>query len=225
MTDFQNVEALSLALRSEKASRERFRLPLSHGQACNALWAAMKAVVEHRGRTFRLDTHTRSHIEQAAAWLTDPAATPGLMLCGLCGNGKTSLATAISWLIGYVTERELGYSRRMCMPLVTAKEIASMCMAAHRNADRHERYAALAAEPMIIIDELGEEPREVIVYGMTHTPMADLMAQRYAAQRMTVVTTNLETDQIRAKYGERIYDRFREMLTPVIFENDSYRGA
>lgn len=62
-----------------------------------------------------------------------------------------------------------------------------------------------------------------MVYGMPHTPLVDIISERYAAQRMTIITTNLEVDKLEEKYGKRIYDRFREMLTSIVFENDSYR--
>ena len=159
----------------------------------------------------------------AARWLTNPDSSPGLMLCGLYGNGKTTLAKAIAWLIGFVTERELGYSKRKNMRLYTAKNICRMCAAGEKFKEQYDEYARLFVEPMIIIDDLGEEPKEVMVYGMIHTPIIDIISERYAAQRMTIITTNLEADELKTKYGERIYDRFREMLTSIVFENDSYR--
>lgn len=58
---------------------------------------------------------------------------------------------------------------------------------------------------------------------MLHTPIVDLISERYAKQHLTVFTTNLESHQLKDKYGERITDRFREMVTSIIFENDSYR--
>lgn len=146
-----------------------------------------------------------------------------LMLCGLYGNGKTTLAKALAWLIGYITEREYGYSRRANVRFYTAKDICRLCAASEKFKEQYDQYDDIFREPMIIIDELGEEPREVMVYGMIHTPLIDLIGERYAQQRMTIITTNLDVDELKAKYGERIYDRFTEMITSVIFENDSYR--
>ena len=172
--------------------------------------SAMKAEVEYRGGVFKCDEDTRAHILTAAQWLVNPESTPGLLLCGLCGNGKTTLAKAIAWLIGYLTEREEGYSKRLCAASEKFKE-------------QYDEYGRLFTEPMMIIDDLGEEPKEVMVYGMIHTPIIDIISERYAAQRMTIITTNLEVDALKEKYGDRIIDRFREMLTSIIFTNDSYR--
>ena len=39
----------------------------------------------------------------------------------------------------------------------------------------------------------------------------------------TFITTNLTKSQIREKYGNRIADRFNEMLEVIIFKNETYR--
>ena len=109
------------------------------------------------------------------------------------------------------------------MRLITAKNICRLCAASEKFKEQYDDYNSLFNEPMMIIDDLGEEPREVMVYGMIHTPIIDIISERYAKQRMTIVTTNLETDDLKEKYGPRIYDRFQEMLTPIVFENESYR--
>ena len=223
LTNFQNVEGLSRALNRERVLRVRFSLEIPEKDAANGIYAAMKAEVEYRGGTFTLDDDTRAHILAAARWLINPDATPGLMLCGLYGNGKTTLAKAISSLIGYLTERENGYSNRKTMRLITAKNICRLCAAGEKFKEQYDDYNSLFNEPMLIIDDLGEEPREVLVYGMIHTPIIDIISERYAKQHMTIVTTNLETDDLKEKYGPRIYDRFQEMLTPIVFENESYR--
>lgn len=223
LINFQNVEGLSQALKNERALRGRFSLEISEKDCANGIYAAMKAQVEERGREFSLDDDTRSHILDAARWLINPDATPGLMLCGLYGNGKTTLAKAIAQLIGFITEYENGFSNRKTMRLYTAKTICRLCAAGEKFKEQYDTYESLFTEPMIIIDDLGEEPREVMVYGMIHTPLIDLISERYANQRMTIVTTNLEVDDLKEKYGPRIYDRLQEMLTPIVFENDSYR--
>lgn len=210
-------------LNRARDSRERFSLEIPERDAANGIYAAMKAEVEYRGGVFKLDTDTRAHILEAAKWLIDANASPGLMLCGLCGNGKTTLAKAIARLISFLSERELGYSNRKIMKLITAKDICRLCAASEKFKEQYDDYNDLFKEQMMIIDDLGEEPREVMVYGMIHTPIIDLISARYTKQLITIVTTNLETDDLQEKYGPRIYDRLQEMLTPIVFENDSYR--
>lgn len=222
--NFQNVEELSRTLRAARVSKERFSLDLPEKDVANGLYAAMKAEVERRGGKFSLDEDTRNHILSAAKWLVTPNAKFGLMLCGLYGNGKTTLAKAISYLVEYVTERERGFTRRSCMQIITAKNICRLCAAGEKFKEQLDAYEALFKAPMLVIDDLGEEPMEIMVYGMIHTPLIDLISERYSRQLLTIITTNLNTDEIKAKYGPRIYDRFKEMLTSIIFENDSYRS-
>lgn len=223
LINFQNVEALSQVLNRERVLRERFSLEIPEADAANAICAAMKAEVEYRGGKFRLDDDTHTHILSAAKWLINSHGTPGLMLCGLYGNGKTTLAKAIAQLIGFLTERENGYSNRMRMRLIRAKEICRLCSASEKFKEQYDEYQRLFNEPMMIIDDLGEEPREVMVYGMIHTPVIDILEDRYEKQYMTIVTTNLETDDLKNKYGPRVCDRFKEILTSIVFENDSFR--
>lgn len=183
----------------------------------------MKAVVERRGCTLEFDDATRQHVVEAAQWLVDPNKTSCLALMGLSGNGKTTLAIAIRWLVEYVTEIELGFIHRREVKFYTAKDICRLCAAGEKSLEKLSEYEKLSSDSMLIIDDLGEEPKEVLVYGMVHTPIIDILSHRYQSQRLTIITTNLDADSLKTRYGVRIADRFREMITPIAFENDSYR--
>ena len=71
---------------------------------------------------------------------------------------------------------------------------------------------------LIIVDDLGTEPREVLEFGNVYTSLIDLITTRYEEQLYTIFTTKLEE-----KYGKRIVDRLNEMVEKVVFENESYR--
>jgi len=180
----------------------------------------MKAEVAFRRRAIELDDATRTHIELAARWITDPNGKAGLLLMGICGNGKTTLMRAIARLIAFLTEETLGYSKRKTVRLISAKEIARCC-AAGRNAAGD--YTGLFAEPMLAIDDLGTEPAEVVSYGMAYTPLVDLLCERYDRQLLTIVTTNLTATGIDTAYGQRVHDRLREIMEVIPFNNPSYR--
>ena len=84
---------------------------------------------------------------------------------------------------------------------------------------------------MLAIDDVGEEPAEVISFGMVYTPIRDLLEERYSRQKLTIITTNLvenkskEIFQISSHYGERVVDRIREMMKILTFRNASYRDS
>jgi DNA replication protein DnaC len=212
-------------LRAVRASTGRFSLEVSEKDASNILYAALKAVIQQRGGQIVLDTDTRDHIAATARWLIDPVGSRGLLLCGTPGNGKTVMAMAISWLIEYLTEKELGSAYREVVKFYTAKGICRLCAAAEKFKEQYDAYEHIFTHSMILIDDLGAEPTEITVYGQTQTPIIDIISERYRTQRLTIITSNLDVDDIRAKYGERIYDRLREMLTPITYLNPSYRGV
>ena len=218
--NLSDIEALTRRLSAQKITPPRFSLEVPWKEAANAIYAAMKAEVMFRRRTIVLDDDTRSHIEQAARWITDPHGKSGLLLLGPCGNGKTTLMRAIARLIAFLTEETLGYSKRKTVRLTSAKEIARVCAA-----DRSSRgdYFGLFSEPMLAIDDLGTEPSEVISYGMTHTPLIDLLCERYDRQLLTMVTTNLIGKSIGDLYGKRVHDRLSEVMEIIQFNNPSYR--
>lgn len=180
----------------------------------------MCAEVANRRMTLELDDHTRLHIEQAARWLTDTHGKSGIMFMGKPGNGKTTTLRAIARLIEYVTEQTLGYSKRTVVNIYSAKELANECVAMQRYP---KDYRELVSQEMIGIDDLGEEPKEIIEYGRICTPIIDFISERYNRQLGMIITTNLTGEQLERKYGSRIYDRFKEALFIVPFHNDSYR--
>lgn len=179
----------------------------------------MRAEVANRRKELIFDDETKNHIEQVARWLIDANGKPGLMLMGLCGNGKTTMMRSLARLIEYVTEATVGYSKRTVMPMCSAKEIARICAA---DKDRKD-FKDLFRVEMLGIDDLGEEPKEVMSYGMIYTPLIDLICERYNRQLSTIITTNLTKEQLSEKYGIRVYDRFKEMLSIITFTNPSYR--
>lgn len=191
-------------------------------ELANAIYAAYQVEVSLRGNKLILDEDTKQHIQIAAEWLSDPHGKFGLMLQGLYGNGKTTLMMAICNLIGYLYDSGCS-NERMWVKVIEAKEIARL---GSRDETR-ESYVQLFNEELLAIDELGEEPAEIINYGMVYTPVKDLLLERYRRQKFTIVSTNLintrENPQLKNHYGERVVDRIREMMKIVVFKNDSYR--
>lgn len=215
--NFNDVEALTRQLSRQKIIPTRFSLAISESAASNAIYAAYKVEVAYRRHEVVLDADTRTHIQAAARWIIDSHGKSGLMLMGLCGNGKTTLMRAIVRLIEYLSEQVDGYSRRKRVLITSAKAITRICTTDHK------QYEGLMTEPMLAIDDLGTEPSEVMYYGQPLTPLVDLLSERYDRQLLTLITTNLVKDQLMEHYGERIYDRFKESMQIIPFTNSSYR--
>lgn len=138
---------------------------------------------------------------------------------GDVGNGKTALMKAIINLVSFVTEEVDGYSARKEIRFITAKEISRLMT----TEEGRNEYNKMVSTPMLAIDELGEEPAEVMVYGMIYQPLKELLLERYGKQLFTMITSNLTVVKIKERYTHRVTDRFREMMEVINFTNNSYR--
>ena len=211
-----NVEVLKSLLLKRKIIRTRFKLPITEDQTIDALTASFQAEVEYRHQTYKESDAVKESIKQAAKWLTEQDKF-GLLMCGVPGNGKTTLMRAIQNLINYFNLKD-DYGTSIGVSLRDVKDITRL------NKDDYNGFVKFRNTPMLAIDDLGLEPTEVLDYGNVLNPIIDLLSYRYNEQLFTIITTNLTGKQIREKYGDRIADRFNEMMRVIIFQDQSYRG-
>lgn len=212
------MEELKRRLYRSKTSKARFRFPLPYEETVRALTAAVEVEVAYRRMKYVETAAGRTCIETAARWLTGEGRF-GLMLMGLPGNGKTTLMRAIASLIN-LYEPKNQYGDRLSVRTVAATELARI------NRDDYKQFKRLCSEPMLAIDDLGQEPNTVLDYGNVVTPAVDLLCHRYNEQLFTMVTTNLGKrgdHSLRAYYGDRIADRFNEMMDFIVFVDPSWR--
>lgn len=206
-------------LMAQKTTMSRFSLEVSERDAANGIYSAMSAVLESRGQQINFDAATRSHTLEIAKWLINPTEKCGLLLRGKYGNGKTTFLKALKWLIEFTTEITNGLNGKHIVKMLSAKQIADLCL----GEESRKEYRRLFDEPILAIDDMGQEPLEVIRYGMIYNPVIDILLHRYDRQLMTLISTNLNSQELEAKYGGRIRDRLREMAKVIKFENSSYR--
>ena len=212
-----NVSALKQNLLRQKITRERFKFPLTQEQAEDVLMAAYQAEIDFRHRTFEDDESTRENIKRVAKFLTDDNQKFGMIFLGLCGNGKTTMLYAFQQSVNYLNRQKLfADSSQVGIQIMDAKEIAGI-------AKDVKEFRTIKNRPMLAIEDMGREPTEVLDYGNVLNPVIDLIEYRYDAQLFTIITTNLNPSEIRAKYGARVADRFNEMLESIVFKNQSYR--
>lgn len=221
-------------LASEMCRRQtitaRFRFNMPPQTALDLLAAAYKQEVESRHRQFILDENTGTNLIKLAGYLTNDVPKFGIMCCGTCGNGKTTLLRAFQRVLNFLDgKRHFGFLNteystfHAGMTIYHAKEIAEI-------AKKEEDFQELKTRDMLAIDDLGTEPAEVLSYGNVLSPVTDLIEHRYNNQLFTFITTNLTSKSenpkivtIRKKYGDRIADRFNEMLHVIVFKDITYR--
>lgn len=171
--------------------------------------------VAYRHRELILNDCIQNYINEAAKFLTEGNKF-GLLICGTPGNGKTTLMRAIQTLINAIEMKDY-YNYEISVRWYSAMDIVR---AAKEN---RELFKKICECPALAIDDLGEEPVEVLVYGNAINPVIELLSFRYDRQLPTMVTTNTANDKIRSNYGDRIADRFNEMMQVIIFTNPSFR--
>ena len=181
------------------------------------LLAAYQAEVERRHRVFERNEHFDAQLNLIANYLTGGSKKFGLMFCGLCGNGKTTWAKALQLLTSGLNLKNPINNLHYVFPLWNAKDLAM------RSKGNYNDWRNVMRYQLMIVDDLGTEPREVMEFGNVYTPLIDLITTRYEEQLYTIFTTNLTPAQLEEKYGKRIVDRLNEMVEKVVFENESYR--
>jgi len=222
----------------QRSGARDFRLPISPLRLSNALRLYYTRQVASRGGTCRLEGFTGQIIDRVARLLSSVddgmsgkmAAAPrrfGIGFLGSVGNGKTTLMRAIDnvyhgaaaaklvdpYMLGHKYQSDFG------IRIVTARQIAEWVRTAP------ERYRAAVLDPALGIDDLGSEPAVIMDYGRNQTPMTDLLLERYDRRLFTLMTSNLDEDEIKKHYGDaRVSDRLREMFEVVLFADaESFR--
>ena len=211
------VEELKYRLLQQRITNTRFKLPMSFDDAKVYLLAAYQAEVERRHKVFERNEYFDAQLNLIAKYLTGGSKKFGLMFCGLCGNGKTTWAKALQLLVSGLNLKNPTNNLYYVFPLCNAKDLAM------RSKGNYNDWRNIVRYQLMIVDDLGTEPREVMEFGNVYTPLIDLITTRYEEQLYTIFTTNLTPAQLEEKYGKRIVDRLNEMVEKVVFENESYR--
>ena len=143
----------------------------------------------------------------------------GLFLLGNTGTGKTR---RLEWA-----------AENFEIPMIDATTLCDRMAEAKSDADRLEvlnlikpRWSELPAHCCdLIIDDLGTEPDEQMIYGTRRFLMVDAIIKRHKRfpDYKTHFTSNLTKDEIRERYGERVWSRLNEMVTFVTLAGEDRR--
>lgn len=142
--------------------------------------------------------------------------SPGLLLMGNVGTGKTLLGTA---LVNHWLDHHGRQSARFYTMLGLMRRIKDSW-----NPDANETQAVvlqrLKAYQLLVIDEIGAS------YGSDseHVLFTDLINERYNTLRPTILITNLTVDDCYKELGDRVMDRLRDGGHALAFTWPSQRG-
>jgi DNA replication protein DnaC len=179
--------------------------------------ARRKGVEAARVAVQGLDLPERAHalLESGAVRTTEAVlalekAGGITVLSGLPGCGKTVAAAKWMWDFARQTQRPGGL-------WVTATRLARWPRYDDREMER------LLSAPRLVVDDLGTEFLDV--GGSFMATLDEVINERYAKRRPTVITTNLNATTFKARYEERIVDRIREDGQFVVIASPSLRSA
>lgn len=198
----------------QMSMRRVFKIGLKENQLTDLLYRCYRYEVALRGRSYVEMEDIMTVFQTISALLTGDSPHFGFILAGGVGRGKTTVLKALQRAINSLTYH--GYLENdTALRMVGAKTV--------QKESNMQRFKSLCYEPLLAIDDLGNEATEQVSYGQVTTPIIDLLEYRYDKQLFTCFSTNLTPAERRNRYGERIADRCREMCVNIVFKNGSYR--
>lgn len=185
--------------------------------------AAYMQEVENRGMECRPNENVNDYLKKIAETMTDKSTKCGILLCGNCGNGKTTTMNAFVSVCKYLNKIQAtrafesrGEFKNWSIKSTSARRISQI-------AKDESLMNEAKTVTVLCIDDVGLEPTEVLDYGNAINPVIEIMEHRYRQQLFTFITTNLTPAQIREKYGDRIADRFNEIMKCIVYTNPTFR--
>lgn len=189
-------------------------------EECEALITqAYRLLVEKKGRTFLEEKQVKENIRAITKWSLEKNYNPFLFLAGTVGNGKTTLAKACIQVTNlYWQKREdLLQVWRKPFKVVTATELNEIAK------DDSKEFKEIKGAQRMMIDDIGTEAVSVKNYGNVISPFVETLYHRYDKGLITIMTSNLTLEEIRERYGVRVFDRMQES-NKIFFRGESYRG-
>ena len=137
--------------------------------------------------------------DTVAHWLSDTKGK-GLFLIGNCGRGKSVIITGVLPLIFNAKKGKI-------LKPIPARKLHTIT-----------EYKT----PFIVVDDIGTE--EIINdYGTKIDAVENAIFEAEDDLKMLLLTSNLDANAIKVRYGERIYDRIKRLCLVVFMKGKSLR--
>lgn len=144
----------------------------------------------------------RECYRKVVEWVADNDRK-GLLLYGSCGTGKSFVAREVLPMIF------LQYHKKVLHVYDT------FTMTQQTDEVKRCRFK--------VIDDLGTESNAK-VYGQERFAFDEVIDDCEKNGKLLIVTTNLTAEQLKDKYGTRVYDRIIGNMSRVLFQGESFRN-
>ncbi len=134
----------------------------------------------------------------------------GLFLRGGVGTGKTTLAVCVMR-----KALDMGIEAR----LVNMASLADSLLSLKDPIERKVFETMLRETKVIVFDDVGAESRHEWVINFFN----GVLAERNSRNLVTILTSNLTVDELKAMYPIRTLDRIREKCASIVFQGTSLR--
>ena len=194
------------------------------GMGNKELLEEVEAVGRFRTDAFAIDKGLQFAYENIARWYLGDALmtaqTPGtkllergdlrkgIYLTGRTGCGKTWAMEIFAYLAGEhrmkvnIAGKTVSLAPKQCR----ADEITDAFM-------RNGEITAYVDAPVLLINDLGTEPEEVLYMGNRVDVLRLVLERRADSPRLTLITSNLPlyADAVKERYGDRVVSRLHQM--------------
>lgn len=221
---FEKIAEIKNKIQFKLEIQDKTPLPDDHYKICLDLFMYFARQVEPE---FEIDESLKPIIRDLLDWLTnnplgrfDPMK--GLMIVGNVGTGKTTLLKIIKEA-GRVMRFPIDEFRETSFRITTMTEIATFFLKNGQPGLVRE-YAQRECQA---IDDVGNELKESQHMGNRANPFSIIVELKYnnrgSLLHLLHFTTNLNSQEMIERYGERTFDRLREMVNIIKLEGCSRR--
>lgn len=141
--------------------------------------------------------------EGVANWLADNHGK-GLLLYGSCGRGK-------SLLVRYV------------IPIIFRRHYNRIFTVVNCSRSAKVDVSEVLQRRFVVLDDIGAEEVQSD-YGTKRNVVSEMICTAHdEADRLIIASTNLNGDELRERYGNRIYDRMIYLFDRIGFAGESLR--